>query len=130
MSSKPRHKVASRWLVLPGGILGSAAAAAMIGRLGADARWTDIYWGWWLFNLFALFFPVELGVIFAGHSEMTLSDTMWDWTNDRAGNQWRPWTYTWPHWLLIIFMVLLTLHLCFRVPLAPWRWGDKGVWPW
>lgn len=99
------------------------------GRSGT-VRWSDYYWLAWLGNLWLLFLPVEIAVILAGHSEMTLSNTMWDWTGDHAGQQWEYWRYTWPHWLLIGFFVLLTLHLCFRVPLAPWDWGRRGTWPW
>lgn len=75
-------------------------------------RWTDYYWLGWLIAVFAGFLPVELWALFSGNHVNTLSDTMWRWTDNDLSHPWNIGHYTWPHWLLIIFMVWLTVHLC------------------
>lgn len=75
--------------------------------------WSDYYWLAWLIAVFGMFLPVELWSVFVhGENQHTLSETMWRWTSNDLTQPWNIGRYTWPHWLLIIFMVWLTLHLC------------------
>lgn len=73
--------------------------------------WADWYWLAWLGAVFGMFLPVELWAVFSGRSYDTLSDTMWKWTNVDLGHPFDFLRWTWPHWLLAIFMCWLTVHL-------------------
>lgn len=58
---------------------------------------------------------MEFWAIFSGQPQLTLSDTVWSWTDNEPGQAWNIGHYTWPHWLLASFLIWLTLHLCFRL---------------
>lgn len=79
-------------------------------------HWYDWYWLSWLVGVFASFGSVEGYAIYSHKTYMTLSWTIWGWTDNDPGQAWNIGHYAWPHWLLIAFMVWLTLHLCWRIP--------------
>lgn len=79
-------------------------------------NWADWYWLSYLGAVFGMFFPVELYAIFTPHkNNLTLSNTIWNWTDNVPSQAWNIGHWAWPHWLLTAFLVWLTLHLCFRV---------------